>query len=190
MWADYLDEVMRVLARLAVTDATGGPVVPEDAFVRWAGMATALGRGNSIHLIGNGASASMASHFAADITKNCGIRADVFTDAALLTALANDNGYDNGYAIALERYAIPGDLLVAISSSGNSPNIINACLQARCQGLEVVTLSGKRQDNRLRSLGVLNFHVPGETFSLAESAHAVILHHWTDRLEQAHLGRS
>ncbi len=127
----------------------------------------------------------MASHFAADITKNCGIRSSVFTDCALITALGNDIGFENAYAGALARYAISGDLLVAISSSGNSPNIVNACREAQRLGVSVVTITGKKPDNHARSLGALNFYVPAATFSLAESAHAVILHHWTDRLEAA-----
>ena len=183
MWNGYRNMVMAILDRLAVTGRDRAAISPEDAFGRWVEMATRLDRNGSIHLVGNGASASMASHYAADITKNCGIRANVFTDCALITALANDNGYENAYAVALDRYGRPGDLMVAISSSGDSPNIVNACRKAGCMGVALVTLSAKKPDNAIRSLGDLNFYVPGETFSLAESAHAVILHHWTDRLE-------
>lgn len=189
MWAGYRRHVASILDRLTVTDAAGAAVWPDDAFDRWVAMATGLERGGSIHLVGNGASASMASHFAADISKNCDIRANVFTDCALVTALANDNGYENVYAVALDRYGLQGDLLVAISSSGNSPNIVNACREARRMGVFVVTLSAKKPDNAIRAMGDLNFYVPGETFSLAESAHAVILHHWTDRLEAAQRSR-
>ncbi len=128
----------------------------------------------------------MASHFCADITKNCGIRANVFTDAALITALGNDNGFENTFAVALDRCAMSGDMLVAISSSGDSPNIVAACKEAARLGVNVVTVTGKKPDNRVRRLGSLNFYVPAESFSLAESAHAVILHHWTDRLEAVH----
>lgn len=185
MWMAYLGQVQDVLARLAVTAGGGAELRPDAAFERWVGLALGLGAGGSMHLIGNGASASMASHFAADITKNCRIRANVFTDCALVTALANDHGYENAYAIALTRYARKGDLLVAISSSGESKNILTACRQAMNMGVDVVTLSGKNPGNRLRGVGNLNFHVPAKTFSLAESSHAVILHHWTDRLEAA-----
>lgn len=186
MWADYRRKIADILDRLVVTDRDCAAMPAEDAFARWTAMATGLAAGRSVHLVGNGASAAMASHYAADITKNCGIRANVFTDCALITALGNDNGFENAYAVALDRYALEGDLLVAVSSSGNSPNIVNACREARRLGVEVVTVSGKKPDNAIRALGTLNFYVPAESFSLAESCHAAILHHWTDRLEAAH----
>lgn len=185
MWAGYLARVNRVLTSLVVTDANGATVDIEAAFTEWTHKATGLAPGCSLHLVGNGASASMASHYAADITKNCGIRANVFTDSALITALGNDNGFEHAFAVALNRYGLPGDLLVAISSSGNSPNIVNACNEASKLGIEIITVTGKKPDNQARRLGSLNFYVPAESFSLAESAHAVILHHWTDRLEAA-----
>lgn len=186
MWLEYVAKVGNVLSQLEVTDGAGGAVAPDDGFARWTGMAARLKPGGSLHLVGNGASASMASHFSTDITKNCGIRAGVFTDSSLITALGNDHGFEESYALALSRYGRPGDLLVAISSSGNSPNILNACRRAPELEIGVVTVSAKSGDNALRSLGDLNFYVPGKNFSLAESCHAVVLHHWTDMLEALH----
>lgn len=188
MWKDYLEKVWGILSKVAATDLQGKAVPIEEAFSRWTMMAGELPRGQAIHLVGNGASASMASHFAADITKNCGIRADVFTDAALVTALGNDNGFENAFAVALDRYGLAGDLLVAISSSGNSPNIVNACRQARRMGVNIVSVSGKKPDNAIRAFGDLNFYAPGENYSLTESAHAVLLHHWIDRLQSKNGG--
>ena len=190
MWIKYCGQVAEILNGLIVTGKSGDQVPAEEAFASWVDRARSLARGGSLHFIGNGASASMASHFATDITKNCGIRSSVFTDCALITALGNDLGFENAYAAALARYALRGDLLVAISSSGNSPNIINACREAERLGVCVVTITGKKPDNPVRSLGLLNFYVPAATFSLAESAHAVILHHWTDRLEAVCKGAS
>jgi D-sedoheptulose 7-phosphate isomerase len=190
MWMEYHKKVAETLSALSITDAAGEAVNPDAAFGRWVDLALGLSKDGSIHFIGNGASASMASHFAADVTKNCGLRAGVFTDPALITALANDNGLENAFAIALDRYARQGDLLVAISSSGASPNIVNACEKARGLGVNLITVSAKKTDNPIRSLGALNFYVPAPSFSLAESSHAVILHHWTDRLERACKGAS
>lgn len=185
MWQGYISRVLAVLSGLVVTDAAGDVIQPDEGFDRWVKLALNKRSGFSIHMIGNGASASLASHFAADITKNCGIGAGVFTDPALLTALSNDHGYENAFAIALTRYANAGDLIVCISSSGKSPNILNACAEATRMGVNIVTISAKKPDNSLRSSGLLNFYVDGPTFSLAESAHAVILHHWIDCLEAA-----
>ena len=190
MWEQYRIQISRILSGLIITAGSGEEVPVDSGFAQWVAKTTGMPGGCSLHLIGNGASASMASHFSADITKNCGIRANVFTDAALITALGNDNGFENAFAVALDRYAMKGDVLVAISSSGDSPNIVTACREAVRLGVDVVTVTSKKPDNSVRRLGSLNFYVPADSFSLAESAHAVILHHWTDRLEAVHKGVS
>jgi len=143
-------------------------------------------RRGRLFLAGNGASASMASHFATDLAKNAGIRTQVFTDLSLLTALGNDIAYEAVFAEPLRWYAEAGDILVAISSSGNSPNIVQAVLAAKELGLTVVTLSGMRPDNRIRGLGELNLYLPAPTYGLAESCHAFLLHCWMDQLELHH----
>ena len=131
-------------------------------------------------LIGNGASASMASHFAADLAKNARLHTEVFSDLSLVTAIANDMGYENVFSEPLSRRAAAGDLLVAISSSGRSPNVLRAVQVARKLKLAVVTLSGMDEQNPLRAAGDLNFFVPAKTYGLAETCHFSILHHWMD----------
>lgn len=145
-------------------------------------------RGGTIFLVGNGASASMASHVAADLAKNAHIRTEVFSDLALITAVANDISYDQVFAEPLQRRMHPGDMLVGISSSGNSPNVINAATKARELGGEVITLTAMAPDNRLRKLGSLNFYLPGKTYGLAESGHAAVLHHWIDMMVADYMG--
>ena len=148
-------------------------------------------RGGQVFLIGNGGSAAMASHMAADALKNGHLRAHAFNDAALLTAAGNDAGYDQVFAIPLARLARAGDLLIAISSSGNSPNIVRALEAAAGLGVAAVTLTAKQPDNRARALGALNFYVPLDRYGWAESAHQVILHCWFDRYLDRHgSGRS
>lgn len=183
MWNSYCAEVSDHLKGLLVTKEKGAVVSPDAGFSLWIDTALSLRTSGAIHLIGNGASASMASHFAADITKNCKIRAVVFTDSALITAMGNDYGYENCYSVALERYARPGDLLIAISSSGNSPNIVTACKKAIDMSLGLVTLSAMCPDNQIRQMGGLNFYIPAKSYGLAESTHSIILHHFTDLLE-------
>ena len=82
-------------------------------------------KSKKIILVGNGGSAAMASHVAVDFTKAAGVRAVNFNEADLITCFANDYGYENWVAEALKAYADSGDLLILISSSGKSPNIIN-----------------------------------------------------------------
>jgi len=137
--------------------------------------------GGYLYIIGNGGSAGMASHMAADACKNGHLRALSFSDLALLTATANDIAYDQVFSLPLERLGRPGDLLVTISSSGNSPNIVRALEAARTLGMRAVTLTGMGADNRARTLGDLNFYVPLSRYGFTESAHQVILHYWFDQ---------
>jgi D-sedoheptulose 7-phosphate isomerase len=104
-----------------------------------------------------------------------------FNDMALLTATSNDLAYDQVFSLPIERLARPGDLLIAISSSGNSPNIVRALETSRRLSLEAVTLTGMQPDNRARTLGDVNFHVPLPRYGWTESAHQVILHYWFDQ---------
>jgi D-sedoheptulose 7-phosphate isomerase len=137
----------------------------------------------TVYLIGNGASASMASHFAADLAKNGHLHTQVFSDLSLITAISNDLGYEHVFAEPLRRRAQPQDMLVAISSSGNSPNLLKAVDVAHEKRLTVVTLSAMQPDNALRQLGDLNVYLGAKTYGLAETAHAAVLHHWMDQVE-------
>ncbi len=132
-------------------------------------------RGGKVFFIGNGGSAAIASHLAIDLTKNAGVPALCFNDSATITCLANDYGYENWMAHAVRLYANPADCLVAISSSGKSPNILNAVTQARNGGMQVVTLSGIAPDNPLRSTGHLNFWVDSRAYNIIETAHQFLL---------------
>lgn len=154
------------------------------AFAAWKSLAERVrAEERAVYLIGNGASASMASHFATDLSKNASIRAQVFTDLSQVTAIGNDISFEQIYAVPLKRSARAGDMLVAISSSGKSPNILRAVEAAHSCRLHVVTLSGFADDNPLRSCGTLNFYIPASTYGMAETGHAGILHHWMDSLE-------
>lgn len=132
--------------------------------------------GGRLWFIGNGGSAAIASHMANDWTKNGGIRAAAITDPSMLTCLANDFGYEQVYAKALEFQAGPRDGLIAISSSGNSANIVNAVAAARKRGCWVVTLSGFTPGNALRQLGDLNFYIASDNYGTVEVGHLILLH--------------
>jgi D-sedoheptulose 7-phosphate isomerase len=184
-WASYIQTIMEGLNALVVTDHAGAELSPTEGISRWVAMTRALyDRGGSLYIIGNGGSAGMASHMAADACKNGDLRALAFNDPALLTATSNDLSYDQVFSLPLERLARPGDLLVAVSSSGNSPNIVRALEVRRALGVGAVTLSGKTSDNRSRALGDLNFYVPLPRYGWVESAHQIILHYWFDQYLQ------
>ena len=134
------------------------------------------GAGGKIIFIGNGASASIASHMSTDYWKNGGMRAIAFNDAALLTCLSNDCGYENVFAKSIQMFADEGDILFAISSSGQSENILNGVRAARGMGAYVVTFSGFKIDNPLCSMGDYNFHVPQSEYGAVEILHLSICH--------------
>jgi D-sedoheptulose 7-phosphate isomerase len=104
----------------------------------------------------------------------------------MITATGNDLAYDQIFRLPLERLARRGDLLITISSSGNSPNVIQALDAARTIDMNAVTLSGKNADNQSRRLGDLNFYVPLARYGWAESAHQIVLHHWFDEYLDHH----
>ena len=131
--------------------------------------------GKKIIIVGNGGSASMASHVAVDFTKTAEIRAVNFNEANLLTCFANDYGYEQWVAKAFQFYAEEGDLAILISSSGRSLNIINGTRKAKEIGLAVITLSGFLKDNPLRNLGDLNLWVSSNTYNVVEMTHHVWL---------------
>ncbi len=162
------------------TEATGpnGHPMPIDEAVDWAVARArqAHADGNKLMFIGNGGSAAIASHLAIDFSKNGCMRAMAFNDGAALTCLANDLGYENVFAHQLALHGRPGDLLVAISSSGCSANILNGVEAARLGGAEVMTLSGFKPDNPLRAMGEVNLYVPSMEYGFVEISHLTLGH--------------
>lgn len=180
-YRSYRNDVQNALAGMLATAANAQTIQQEDAFQLWLELTrTVYKNGRTLFFIGNGASAGMAAHMAADATKNGGFRALNFNDAPLMTAISNDIEYAECFALPLGRFAQPGDLLITISSSGNSENVIRGITTAHELGVKVVTLSGMKSDNRSRAVGDLNFYIPARTYGIVECAHQVLLHCWLD----------
>jgi D-sedoheptulose 7-phosphate isomerase len=183
-WQQDIDKIHMLLAGLSFRDRAGRTLDVEAAFQSWRRLTIALRHSHrTVYLIGNGASASMASHYAADLAKNARLHTEVFSDLSLITAISNDLGYEKVFSEPLRRRAKRADMLVAISSSGKSRNILAAVDVARRLGMSVVTLSAMSPRNPLRSLGDLNAFVATEVYGLAETCHAAILHRWMDLME-------
>jgi D-sedoheptulose 7-phosphate isomerase len=136
---------------------------------------------NKLMFIGNGASASISSHMSLDYWKTAAIRTMVFNDFSQLTALSNDVSYDAVFSEAVKFFGESGDILVGISSSGNSVNILKAMDVAKEKNIFCITLSGMSRENTLRTLGDINIYFPGKTYGHIESAHAIILHYILDK---------
>lgn len=143
--------------------------------------------GKKMMFIGNGASAAIASHMATDFWKTNGIRAVAFNDPAGLTCISNDYGYPHVFEKPIEMFADPGDVLIAISSSGQSENILKGAVAAREKGAAVVTLSGFDADNHLSRLGDINFYVPSHNYGFVEIVHHAICHSLIDVINQSGL---
>ena len=176
-----IDDYFRTLSELAqtvsVTTAKGSALTFDEGvetIIKAAFETHASGR--KLMWIGNGGSAAIASHMAIDYSKNGGIRSTAFNDASLLTCLSNDLGYEFIFEKSIEMLAQPGDLLIAISSSGCSSNILRGVAAARAADCGIVTLSGFDLDNPLRRLGDLNFYVPSKEYGFVEITHLTICH--------------
>lgn len=180
-WKNSLDALAATLAALEVTGEDGARLDADAAYARLAGWVRECAAAKRrVYFIGNGASASMASHFSTDLAKMAGVPTEVFTDPALITATGNDMGYAETFAFPLRQRMVEGEVLMAVSSSGNSPNTVQAVKAARELGGRAVTFTAMRPDNAMRALGHLNFYIPAATYGMAESGHAAMLHHLVD----------
>ena len=141
-------------------------------------------RGSKLIFAGNGASATISSHAATDFTQHANVRAIAFNDHSLITAFGNDYGYDQWIARALEAYANKDDVVVLISSSGKSSNIVNAAAYAREQGLQLVTFSGFSPNNPLRNMGTPSFWADSCAYNVVESVHLIWVLMAANLLEQ------
>ncbi|MGB0908725.1 MAG: SIS domain-containing protein [Nitrospirales bacterium] len=131
--------------------------------------------GKKMVIAGNGGSAAIASHCAIDFTKAAGIRCVNFNESSLITCFANDYGYEHWLEKALEFYADDGDVVVLISSSGRSMNMVRAADYANKRGLSLVTFTGFAASNPLRSRGVLNFWLKSRSYNHIETFHQLWL---------------
>ncbi len=135
-----------------------------------------------LFFIGNGGSQCICQHMAEDFSKVANIPSMSLDGSGFITCLSNDYGYDNLYIEWLKRFFNDDDLLICISSSGESGNIINA---ARFVGSDkCVTLTARQPQNTLRRLGKINFYIPTLSYGIAECYHQLILHMILDKITQ------
>ena len=137
-------------------------------------------KGSQCFFVGNGGSAAIASHMTADYMKNGGMNTYSLYDSAVTTCMGNDYGYESVFSRPLEFLGREGDLLVAISSSGNSRNILNAMYAAEHKKMEVITFTGFEPDNMVRRAGDVNVYVPSGKYGMVESIHNLILQQVVD----------
>ena len=130
---------------------------------------------NKIYLAGNGGSSSIASHVSVDFVKSAGLKSSTFNNSNLITCFANDYGYEDWIKESIKSYSNKDDLIILISSSGMSKNVVNAAEYCNKYNINLITLSGFESDNPLSKLGKVNFHVESKDYNFIEMTHHIIL---------------
>ena len=140
-----------------------------------------------IYILGNGASAAIASHIANDLTKATKSKASTFHDPALITCFGNDFGYENWMKEALKHYAEEDDTVILISSSGRSENILNASNFAKEKNINLVSLTGPNPKEEVIENSILHFSVNSKIYNVIECIHMIILTSAIDQINMISL---
>lgn len=173
-----------LLERTEFTDQNGNALDYEKGIQKNFEMLESLrDRGSNLFLVGNGGSAGVVNHILTDFINVNKLNARTLHESSLLSCMSNDYGYENSFSEPLSTLAREKDLLIAISSSGKSPNIQNAVKSIKKAGGEAITLSGFGQDNPLRSMGVLNIWLDSCSYGLVEIGHLFYLHYLSGHLK-------
>ena len=131
---------------------------------------------NKILNFGNGGSAAISSHVSVDLTKNAGIESVNYNETDLITCFANDFGFEHWIDKAINYYAKKDDILILVSVSGSSPNVVNAAKNAKKNGIKhVITLTGKNKNNPLKKFGDINIFINSKSYNMVENTHQLIL---------------
>jgi len=182
MFDKYLSTFKDVLKSLVIFDNKGIAISEE---ISWSILSQKLNetknKNATIYLIGNGGSNAIISHASVDFLNTCKIKAVPLTNGSQLTCFANDFGYEQVFVKPLETLISKEDILIAVSSSGFSKNIINGVEVAKNIGAFIVTLSGFKSDNALKQIGDINFWLNSNHYGMVEIGHSLILHYISDR---------
>jgi phosphoheptose isomerase len=185
--ASYFDAYAEELAR-------AGKTIDAGEFDRAARvLVDAYTRGARMFSCGNGGSASIANHMQCDHTKGVGNGTDLVpkvlslaTNVEVLTAIANDNGYENVFTHQLQTQAEAGDVLIAVSSSGRSPNIVRALNWAREHGVATIAITGF-DGGAARLAADVAIHVDCENYGVIEDLHQMIMHALAQYIRQSRM---
>ncbi len=175
---NYISTMKKIADDLVVTDNNNSEINKDNAFKKWCDLLEEIkhSQRRKIVFIGNGGSAGIASHCATDYSKNGQVRSLALNDASTLTCLSNDFSYDEVFSKQIEYHGFKNDLLIAISSSGNSQNILNAVNMAKSRKMLTITLSGFNRGNSLKKLGDMNFFINSMEYGFVEILHLTLIH--------------
>ena len=178
---DYISTLYNSLNSMIVTDKNCNLIEHDEAIREFVNISKDVRDNNGyVFFVGNGSSFAIAEIIAFEALQNADIKTITASNASYITAVGNDEGFLEVFNLQIKRMFSENDLLITISSSGNSENIINTMHTARNIGGKIITLSAMKENNNSRKLGDLNFYVPAKTYSTAEIAHLSILQSWLD----------
>jgi len=143
---------------------------------------SSLKRKNKVIIFGNGGSAAISSHVSVDLTKNAKVRSINFNEADLLTCFANDYGYEKVFSKSLEFYADRGDVVIIVSSSGRSKNLLEAAKVCKKKKILLYTFTGFSKSNPLKKMGNINLWVNSKAYNIIENIHQIWLLSIVDRI--------
>ena len=184
MHTEYLKQLISYLETTQIYKADKTPCKNyEEAMQKLVGLFSQIKKNEKqVFFIGNGGSAAIASHMTADFMKNGGMKTYSLYDNSVTTCMGNDYGYEYIFSRPMEFLVREGDLVVAITSSGNSANIIHAIETARIKKAAVVTFTGFWPDNKAKQMGNINVYVPCQKYGIVESVHNLILQQIVDMI--------
>ena len=133
-------------------------------------------------MAGNGGNASTASHMSTDLTKNAKIKSMSFNDVNLITCFSNDYGYENWLKAAIKYYTKPNDLIVLLSVSGESKNLINAANFFKKKKIKLITITGAKKNNLLSQKGNINYWINSKAYNIVEVVQMTILASIVDKI--------
>lgn len=179
----YAEEITRAASSVEAAAVARAAAILVDAYTR----------GATVFSCGNGGSASIANHLQCDHTKNIGKSTDLCprvmslsVNVEVLTAIANDHAYADVFTHQLRSQSRPGDVLVAVSSSGRSANIVTALNWARDHGLRTISLTGF-DGGEARIVADVSIHVNGTNYGVIEDLHQAIMHALAQYIRQSRM---
>jgi len=184
-----VEEINNHFMNLQETFRAVSQALSEDILMSCHAIAKALREGNKVLIMGNGGSAADAQHFAAELVGRFLLERKALpaialtTDTSILTAVGNDYGFDEIFKRQVEALALPGDVVVGISTSGMSNNVFHAVIAANEIGCKTIGLLGKDGGN-ISNIVDINLTIPGQCTPYIQTAHGAIVHIICDLVEK------
>lgn len=180
---DYLKEIKRLLDNIEITDNDfDGYTYEQGVNMAVRVLKDCKDKGGCLYICGNGGSAGIAQHMTADFLKNGGIRTYNMYGQSTITCISNDLTYEYVFCKQIEMLSEDKDIMIAVSSSGESENIVKAIKSMKDIGGKVITFTGFRANNKIRNMGDINVYIPVEHYGMVESIHNLILQQLVDMI--------